>query len=110
MPVTRSTAQTLLYLTVFGIGSMLGMVGLSFVVSLPFNAAGRYLGRIGLGLQALLGTADLAIGAWGRARGDPVSLDQVWRADRRAQAADASSCSTGTVASQPRHASVTDCP
>jgi hypothetical protein len=43
---------------------MLGMVGLSFVVSLPFNAAGRYLGRIGLGLQALLGTADLAIGAW----------------------------------------------
>ena len=64
LPVTRSAAQALLYLTVFGIGSMLGMVALSFVVSLPFSAAGRHLGRIGLGLQALLGAADIAIGAW----------------------------------------------
>ena len=64
LPVTRSAAQALLYLTVFGVGSMLGMVALSFVVSLPFSAAGRHLGRIGLGLQALLGAADIAIGAW----------------------------------------------
>jgi sulfite exporter TauE/SafE len=64
LPVTRSAAQALLYLTIFGIGSMLGMVALSLVVSLPFSAAGRHLGRIGLGLQALLGTADLLIGAW----------------------------------------------
>jgi sulfite exporter TauE/SafE len=64
LPAARSVAQALLYLIVFGIGSMLGMVALSFVVSLPFNAAARHLGRIGLGLQALLGTADLAIGAW----------------------------------------------
>jgi sulfite exporter TauE/SafE len=64
LPVARSVAQALLYLTVFGIGSMLGMLALSFVVSLPFSAAGRHLGRIGVGLQALLGAADLAIGAW----------------------------------------------
>lgn len=64
LPVARSNAQALLYLTVFGIGSMLGMLALSFVVSLPFSAAGRHLGRIGVGLQAVLGAADLAIGAW----------------------------------------------
>jgi sulfite exporter TauE/SafE len=64
LPAARSAIQALLYLIVFGVGSMLGMIALSFVVSLPFHAVGRRLGRLGIGLQALLGLADVAIGAW----------------------------------------------
>jgi sulfite exporter TauE/SafE len=64
LPATRSAAQALLYLLVFGGGSTLGMIALSVVVSLPFRAAARHLGRVAVGLEALLGVADVAIGTW----------------------------------------------
>jgi cytochrome c biogenesis protein CcdA len=64
LPATRSMGQALLYLLVFGAGSILGMVALSLVVSLPFRAASRHLGKLALALEALLGVADVALGAW----------------------------------------------
>lgn len=64
LPVGGSAAQALLYLLVFGCGSILGMLALSVVVSLPFRVAARHLGRVAFGLEALLGVADVAIGAW----------------------------------------------
>jgi cytochrome c biogenesis protein CcdA len=64
LPLTGSTAQALLYLVAFGGGSVIGMIALSLVVSLPFLAAARHLGRVALGLEALLGIADVALGGW----------------------------------------------
>ena len=64
LPATRSAAQALLYLLVFGGGSILGMVALSLVVSLPLRAAAQHLGRVALGLEALLGVVDVGLGAW----------------------------------------------
>jgi sulfite exporter TauE/SafE len=64
LPATRSAAQALLYLLVFGGGSILGMVALSLAVSLPLRAAVQNLGRVALGLEAVLGVVDVGLGAW----------------------------------------------
>lgn len=64
LPATGSPLKALLYLLVFGVGSVFGMVALSLAVSLPLRLSARRLGRIGLALEGLLGVADVAIGGF----------------------------------------------
>ncbi len=59
-----STARAFLYLLAFGAGSVLGMVALSAVVSLPLRLSSRHSGWAWTGLQCSLGIVDLALGTW----------------------------------------------
>lgn len=54
----------LLYLTVFGIGSILGMLLMSLLVGLPFALSARRLGSAHYGLQTLAGVLSIAFGLW----------------------------------------------
>ncbi len=54
----------LLYLTVFGIGSILGMLLMSFIVGLPFALSARKLGSVHYGLQTVAGALSIAFGLW----------------------------------------------
>lgn len=60
----HSTAGALLYLALFGLGSILGMVLLSVVISLPFRLSARRLSRLSGGVEAVLGAATIALGTW----------------------------------------------
>jgi ABC-type nickel/cobalt efflux system permease component RcnA len=66
--VTLSTLSSvwlgLAYIAVFGAGSILGMAALSAVIALPLQGTGRALTRWHDGLEAAIGVATLAIGAW----------------------------------------------
>jgi len=53
----------MLYLLLFGLGSILGMALLSLAITLPLSSAARSLGWLHNGLQAIIGTATLALGA-----------------------------------------------
>jgi hypothetical protein len=64
LPAHGSAAQAAASLLALASGAILGMVALSLAVSLPFRAAARHRGRFALALQALLGVADVAIGAF----------------------------------------------
>ena len=54
----------LLYLAVFGIGSILGMLLMSALVGLPFVLGARKLGGIHYRLQMLAGGLSVAFGFW----------------------------------------------
>ncbi len=54
----------LLYLAVFGIGSILGMLLMSFLVGLPFVLSARRLGNVHYGLQTVAGAFSIAFGLW----------------------------------------------
>jgi sulfite exporter TauE/SafE len=54
----------LLYLTVFGIGSILGMLLMSFLVGLPFALSARRLGGFNYGLQTIAGALSICFGLW----------------------------------------------
>jgi ABC-type nickel/cobalt efflux system permease component RcnA len=64
----RSAGLAMAYLAVFGLGSILGMLIFSLVISLPLTISSRQLGRISGGLQAsleaFLGLATIAMGIW----------------------------------------------
>jgi sulfite exporter TauE/SafE len=60
----RSTAGAFLYLALFGLGSILGMVLLSLVISLPLHLSAPRLSRRAGGLEAGLGAATIALGGW----------------------------------------------
>ena len=53
----------LIYILLFGIGSMLGMGALSAVVAVPLAASARWLTWANRGLQAAVGIITIAIGA-----------------------------------------------
>jgi hypothetical protein len=55
--------QGLLYVLVFGIGSMLGMGALSVVIAVPLVLSARFLTFANYGLQAGVGALTMAIGA-----------------------------------------------
>lgn len=61
---TRSVPLTLAYLSSFGVGTIAGMMTLSLVIAVPFRGTAGDLGRFQHGLQAALGTATMALGAW----------------------------------------------
>ncbi|WP_082837040.1 hypothetical protein [Labrenzia sp. OB1] len=65
--LAAATADTLghvlVYLAVFGIGSMLGMAVLSAIISLPLGLAARKGGRVPLAVNAVIACAALYVGA-----------------------------------------------
>ncbi len=52
------------YLLVFGIGSIFGMLLMSFLVGLPFALSSRRLGTVHYGLQTIAGALSIAFGFW----------------------------------------------
>lgn len=59
-----STGGAILYLALFGLGSVLGMALLSAVISLPFRFSAGRLARLSGGIEAALGAATILIGVW----------------------------------------------
>ncbi|MEH2509726.1 cytochrome c biogenesis protein CcdA [Nitrobacteraceae bacterium AZCC 1564] len=55
--------QGVLYIVLFGIGSMIGMGALSAVIALPLAASARFLTWANHALQAVVGIVTLSIGA-----------------------------------------------
>ncbi len=51
------------FIFVFGVGSIIGMVALSVVIAVPISLTARSLTRVNTGVQAAVGLATLAIGA-----------------------------------------------
>lgn len=54
----------LFYLIMFGVGSALGMMLMSSLISLPFVLSGGRLNGVNSGLQALAGCLSIAFGLW----------------------------------------------
>jgi ABC-type nickel/cobalt efflux system permease component RcnA len=60
----HSLGWALVYLALFGVGSILGMVLFSLLISLPLRMSARYLDWAAGGLEALLGAVTVALGCW----------------------------------------------
>lgn len=60
----QSLSVGLLYLTLFGLGSTLGMLLMSGLIGLPFALNGRRLSTFNYGLQAVAGALSIAFGVW----------------------------------------------
>jgi ABC-type nickel/cobalt efflux system permease component RcnA len=54
----------LLYLVLFGLGSVVGMMLMSGLIGLPFVLGARRLGGLGSGLQVLAGALSIGFGCW----------------------------------------------
>ncbi|HVF42414.1 MAG TPA: hypothetical protein VM936_05370, partial [Pyrinomonadaceae bacterium] len=59
-----SAALGLVYLAVFGAGSVLGMMLMSGLVGLPFALGARRAGGLSYGLQVAVGALSIAFGIW----------------------------------------------
>lgn len=59
-----SVALGLLYLAVFGFGSIVGMMLMSGLVGLPFALGTRRLGGLSYGLQVAVGALSIVFGIW----------------------------------------------
>ncbi|HVF42900.1 MAG TPA: hypothetical protein VM936_07820 [Pyrinomonadaceae bacterium] len=59
-----SAALGLVYLAVFGLGSILGMMLMSGLVGLPFALGARRIGGLSYGLQVAVGALSIAFGIW----------------------------------------------
>jgi cytochrome c biogenesis protein CcdA len=60
----RSGAEALLYLAVFGLGTMAGMVLFALLVFAPIKVSSRHLGWASLGLEGAVGVITIALGGW----------------------------------------------
>ena len=60
----RSSSGAIVYLALFGIGSILGMVLLSLVISLPFRFSAQRLTHFSSRIEAALGSATIVLGGW----------------------------------------------
>ena len=60
----KSAALGLLYLAIFGIGSILGMLLMSGLIGLPFALSARRLSGFGYGLQTIAGVLSIVVGLW----------------------------------------------
>jgi high-affinity nickel-transport protein len=60
----NSTALGLLYLAVFGIGSITGMLLMTGLIGLPFALSARRFGGVHYGLQTVAGALSIAFGLW----------------------------------------------
>jgi nickel/cobalt exporter len=60
----ESVALGLLYLAIFGIGSVVGMLLMSSLVGLPFVLSARRLSGVSNGLQTAAGAVSIAFGLW----------------------------------------------
>jgi len=64
VPAMQSTARTLAYLGVFGLGTVLGMMLFSVAISVPLRVTAGRLRRVSVAVDAVLGSANLGLGAW----------------------------------------------
>jgi ABC-type nickel/cobalt efflux system permease component RcnA len=70
-----STALGLLYLAVFGVGSIVGMLLMSGLVGLPFALSARRFNGVHYGLQTVAGVLSIVFGLWyAYEKGIPVGL------------------------------------
>jgi sulfite exporter TauE/SafE len=60
----HSPARGLVYIAIFGLGSMLGMALLSVAIAVPLRLTSRHLGRAHHGLSATVGLATVMLGGW----------------------------------------------
>jgi ABC-type nickel/cobalt efflux system permease component RcnA len=60
----NSTALGLLYLTVFGIGSIFGMLLMSGLIGLPFALSARRFNGVHYSLQTIAGALSIVFGLW----------------------------------------------
>lgn len=60
----NSTGLGLLYLTVFGIGSVFGMLLMSALIGLPFALSARRFNGLHYGLQTVAGALSIVFGLW----------------------------------------------
>jgi ABC-type nickel/cobalt efflux system permease component RcnA len=60
----QSTVVGLLYLIVFGVGSIAGMLMMSSLVGLPFALSARRFSGFSTGLQTIAGALSIAFGLW----------------------------------------------
>jgi ABC-type nickel/cobalt efflux system permease component RcnA len=60
----ESAALGLLYLAVFGLGSILGMLLMSGLIGLPFALGARRVSGVSYGLQTAAGALSVAFGLW----------------------------------------------
>ncbi len=56
--------MALLYIALFGLGSVVGMAALSAVIALPLSYSARFLTWANRGLQAAVGGVTVMVGAW----------------------------------------------
>jgi len=63
LQTVHSPLLGLLYIALFGIGSMLGMALLSIVIAVPLRYSARGMTWLHNGLQAVIGVATIGIGA-----------------------------------------------
>jgi hypothetical protein len=61
---TRSAVQAFAYLALFGLGSIAGMVSLSFAIAVPLRLSAGRLARFQRALEGTLGTVTIALGCW----------------------------------------------
>jgi ABC-type nickel/cobalt efflux system permease component RcnA len=64
MTQIKSVSLGLLYLGVFGLGSVLGMLLMSGLIGLPFAVSGRRLTTVNYGLQTVAGSLSIVFGLW----------------------------------------------
>jgi len=57
-----SVVDGLVYVMIFGFGSILGMAALSVVIAVPFAYSAKYLNHAHSGLQLVVGTATVVLG------------------------------------------------
>jgi len=60
----RSPTWGLVYIAIFGLGSILGMAVLSVAIAVPLRLTSHRLGRAYHGLSAAVGLATVALGCW----------------------------------------------
>ncbi|MDH3913669.1 MAG: hypothetical protein OEU09_20515 [Rhodospirillales bacterium] len=58
----QSALTGLLYVVIFGFGSIVGMAALSAVIAVPLSWSARLLTRLNQALQAAIGCATLVLG------------------------------------------------
>lgn len=63
LQAVRSPLTGLLYIALFGVGSMLGMALLSIVIAIPLRYSAKGMTWLHNGLQAVIGVATVGIGA-----------------------------------------------
>ncbi len=64
LPTIESASLGLLYIVVFGIGSIGGMMLMSMIVSLPMYLTASHFNRINFWLRAFAGLFSVALGLW----------------------------------------------
>ena len=68
LSVTRELTAGLLSITVFGVGSIVGMMAIGLTISLPLVCSFSINHRLFVGLQGLAGAASVCVGLWMLAR------------------------------------------